>query len=422
MIIPLYFNYHEGGLIMSEFINNASIRQNQLKELIKQIHEGLSLKEAKKIFKEQFGEVTTEEIVQLEQSLISDGMKVEEVQRLCDVHAAVFDGSISDIHRPKEIQNQLGHPIQMFLSENKRIMELIDLEINPLLQDHSPTARLMLQIGLERLLDIDKHYSRKENLFFPVLEKKGNATIPKVMWGVDNEIRTELKDILSLFRNRNSKYEELIIRIEQLLNRVIDMVTKENNILIPMLTKEFKMYDWILIDKESDEIGYFLDTPKYDWVTQELKQVEEPKNENIDGLIQFDAGSLTQTEINAILNTVPFDMTFIDKDGNVKYFTQGKERIFARPTTILGRHVNMCHPPQSVHVVESIVNSFKNNEKDHEDFWIPLKDLFVHIRYYAVRDAFNEYLGTLEVTQNIKPIRELEGEKRLVSEREGESK
>lgn len=407
---------------MSEFINNASIRQNQLKELIKQIHEGLSLEEAKKIFKEQFGTVTTDEIVELEQSLITDGMKVEEVQRLCDVHAAVFDGSITDIHRPKEIKDYLGHPVQMFLAENKRIMELIDSEIKPMLNDQSKTAMLMLHIGLERLFDIDKHYSRKENLFFPVLEKKGNVTIPKVMWGVDNEIRNQLKNILGSFRTRHQEYSELLKSIEHLIVRVVDMVTKENNILIPMLMNEFKMYDWILIDKESDEIGYFLDTPKYDWVTQELKQVEEPKKDNIEGLIQFDAGSLSQIEVNSILNTVPFDMTFIDKDGNVKYFTQGKERIFARPITILGRHVNMCHPPQSVHVVESIINSFKNNEKDHEDFWIQMKDLFVHIRYYAVRDQFNEYLGTLEVTQNIKPIRDLKGEKRLVSERLGESK
>ena len=116
-----------------------------------------------------------------------------------------------------------------------------------------------------------------------------------------------------------------------------------------------------------------------------------------------------------MLNTLPFDMTFVDKDGHVKYFTQGKERIFDRPKTIIGRHVNMCHPPQSVHVVEEIVESFKSGRKDHEDFWIRLKDMFVYIRYFAVRSKNGEYLGTLEITQNIKPIVELEGEKRLVS-------
>lgn len=107
-------------------------------------------------------------------------------------------------------------------------------------------------------------------------------------------------------------------------------------------------------------------------------------------------------------------MTFIDKDGNVKYFIQGKERIFSRPLTILGRHVNLYHPPQSVHIGETIVNSFKNNEKDHEDFWIKMKDQFIFIRNYSVRDKNNQYIGTLEVTQDIKPIRDLEGEKRLI--------
>ena len=108
-------------------------------------------------------------------------------------------------------------------------------------------------------------------------------------------------------------------------------------------------------------------------------------------------------------------MTFVDKNGNVKYFTQGKERIFDRPHTVLGRHVNMCHPPQSVHVVEEIVASFESGEKDHEDFWIQMGPLFVHIRYFAVRDKEGKFLGTLEVSQNIKPIRDLEGEKRLIA-------
>jgi len=131
--------------------------------------------------------------------------------------------------------------------------------------------------------------------------------------------------------------------------------------------------------------------------------------------IQFGAGSLSQTEVNALLNTLPLDMTFVDKEGNVKYFSQGKERIFDRPSTIIGRHVSMCHPPSSVHVVEEIIECFESGRKDNEDFWIRMKDMFVYIRYFAVRDPSGDFLGTLEITQNIKPITELQGEKRLVS-------
>ena len=117
-----------------------------------------------------------------------------------------------------------------------------------------------------------------------------------------------------------------------------------------------------------------------------------------------------------MLNTLPFDITFVDKNDTVKYFSQGKERIFPRTKTILGRTVSNCHPPASVHVVEQIVEDFKSGKKDNEDFWIDMRGQFVYIRYFAVRDEKDEYLGTLEVTQDIKHIQEIRGEKRLVSD------
>ncbi len=189
------------------------------------------------------------------------------------------------------------------------------------------------------------------------------------------------------------------------------IINLEDNILLPLLIENLTYFNWVLVDSDQDEIGYFIDKPKHRWNKKSVSQEEVEVKE---GEVPFDAGVLSFLEANQILNTVPFDMTFIDKDGHVKYFTQGKERLFDRPKTILGRHVNMCHPPQSVHVVEKIVNSFKSKEKDFEDFWIQLKDRFVLIRYFAIRDKEDNYLGTLEITQDIKPIRALEGEKRML--------
>jgi len=117
-----------------------------------------------------------------------------------------------------------------------------------------------------------------------------------------------------------------------------------------------------------------------------------------------------------MFNTLPIDITFVDKDGAVKYFSQGKERIFARPKTIIGRQVQNCHPPASVHIVEKIVEDLRSGKKEHEDFWIRMGDQYVYIRYFAVRNEKGEYLGTMEVTQNIKPIQEISGEKRLMSD------
>lgn len=394
---------------MSELINN---RQEQLKALIKKIHDGLPLDEAKAIFKENFGSITTEEITAMEKNLIAEGMPVQEVQNLCDVHAALFDGSISDIHKSKDITEIKGHPAYVLKEENERIKDLISGEIKPYIDRFDKTSTLLLTVAFERLTEIGKHYSRKENLFFPALERQGITSIPKVMWGVDNEIRKSIKEILTRLKEGNSS--ELAAYIKKTLSRIEDMIIKENNILLPTLAEKLNMRDWYLAEKGSDEIGYFLEKPKDRWKEAKDQPQTENSRKNASDSVQFDAGELSPIELNSILNTIPFDMTFIDKNGHVKYFTQGTDRIFERPKSIIGRHVNMCHPPQSVHVVEAIINSFKDGSKDHEDFWINMGKAFVHIRYYAIRDKEKNYLGTLEVTQDIKPLRDLEGEKRLL--------
>lgn len=398
---------------MSELINN---RQQKLKEIIKSLHEGAKFEDARKEFEKHFKEVTTKEISAMEQALIKDGMAIEEIQRLCDVHAAVFEGSISDIHNINEHNAIKGHPIEVFKTENEALENLIKTEIEPHLGKNDKTAILMLRIAFDRLNEVDKHYKRKEMLFFPPLEKNGINGPPQVMWAVDDDIRAEIKDIINELAKPDFDFDKTQEKIKLAIHNVREMIFKEDNILLPLMIETLKYFDWIMIDSASDEIGYFLNPPAERWVDKEIPEIEEEQKitQKI-GEVLFDAGSLEPSVINAILNTVPFDMTFVDAEGYVKYFTQGKERIFDRPLTVIGRHVSMCHPPQSVHVVDEIIDSFKTGRKDSEDFWIPLKDIFVHIRYFAIRDKENNYLGTLELTQNIKPIRELEGQKRLLS-------
>jgi len=399
---------------MSELINNqAKERQKKLKNLIQKIHEGMPLQEAKKLFKKDFESITTEEIVQLEQGLMDEGMSMEDVQSLCDVHAAVFEGSISDIHKPKSMMTIPGHPAKVFSDENHRILSLIGEEIVPFMSKQDPNSFLRLRIGFERLMEVSKHYERKEQLFFPSLEKKGILSIPKVMWGVDNEIRDDLKHVKMMLDDPDSEYKTMLKAMKDAIERVKDMVMKEENILLPKLTETMSFYDWILADKGSDEIGYFLEAPKESWAAKNNQEKEEETVAE-DGNMSFDAGQLSQVQLNAILNTLPLDLTFVDKDGYVQYFTQGKDRIFSRPKTVIGRHVSLCHPPKSVHIVETIIDQFKSGEKDVEDFYIKFKDMYVYIRYFAVRDKEGSYLGTLEMTQDIEPIQALSGEKRLI--------
>lgn len=405
---------------MSEYINNSQQRKNQLKSLIRSLHEGNTKESVIQEFQKHFSTVSTTEISQIEQELIKEGLAVEEVQRLCDVHAAVFDGAISDIHATKDYSSIIGHPVNVLQMENKAIESVIREEIIPYFETFKThpdkTSILMLRVGFDRLSEVDIHYQRKEQIIFPYLEKHGITAPPKVMWGVDDDIRADIKRVITLLNDPHFDATIVIGAIDSAIQKTLDMISKENNILIPLISETFTFYEWIKIDGATPELGYCLVKPEKTWKV-ESPEITQNQTPNIPSeTIEMDAGHLSPNEINAILNTLPLDLTFVDANNKVKYFTQGQDRIFLRPKTIIGREVSMCHPPASVHIVEKIIDDFRLGKKDHEDFWIKMGQQFVYIRYYAVRDAQNNYLGTLEVTQNIKPITELQGEKRLVSE------
>lgn len=405
---------------MSELINNSEFRKKKLQELIRSLHEGKSIDEVKDEFKKHFGDVSTTEISQIEQALVKEGLPIEEVQRLCDVHASVFKGSIADIHTTKDYSKILGHPVNVFIEENNALEKLINEEIMPHFEKFKSHRGnmpiLMMRIGFEKLQELNIHYGRKEYLFFPYLEKHAITAPPKVMWGVDDEIRADIKDVNHILSKPIEDEVKLIEKIETTLKKILDMIFKENNILVPLLSETLSFYEWIKIDEESPEFGYAFVKPTRSWKVEKVEEPEQPIKTETPNEVMFDAGHLFPEEINAILNTLPLDLTFVDKENKVKYFTQGKERIFERPKTIIGRDVNLCHPPASVHVVEKIIESFQDGTKDHEDFWIKMKGMYVYIRYFAVRDKNGNYLGTLEVTQDIKEIKDLSGEKRLLSE------
>ncbi|MDF2988157.1 MAG: domain S-box protein [Eubacterium sp.] len=409
---------------MSEFINNREYRQKVLKEIIKELHNGKAIEDVKARFEELIKGISPTEISEMEQALIMEGMPVQEIQNLCDVHAAVFKGSIEEIHRPQKPEEVPGHPVHIFKLENRKLETLINDRIKPHLESlrdggSQDIAGKLLE-NFNTLWEIDKHYSRKENLLFPFMEKYGITAPPKVMWGVDDEIRAAIKDIRKSLADYNGNGGDVVKKAEEACNRVIEMIFKEENILFPMVLDTLAEDEWLKIQEASSEIGYCLVEPSAKWqpvkVNLENRAEEEGEQPSNNGYVKFDAGILTPEEINAMLNTLPVDITFVDKDGFVKYFTQGKERIFARPKTIIGREVKNCHPPASVHIVEGIVEELKSGKKDHEDFWIKMGNKYVHIRYFAVRNEKGEFLGVMEFTQDIKPIQDITGEKRLVSE------
>ncbi len=409
---------------MSELINNREHRKQVVKDVIRKLHEGASVDEVKEQFAEVLKGVSANEITIIEGELIKEGLPVEEVQRLCNVHAEVFKGSLEEIHHPEQTP---GHPVYTFKQENRAIEKHIEENIKPDLekfkQDDSKENIDNLIGDINLLWDIDKHYSRKENLIFPYLEKYNITAPPKVMWGVDDEIRAMIKDIkLSLMDYKGNK-DEIVEKTNKAIHEIKEMIFKEENILFPMALDTLTEDEWISIYDDSDEIGFCLIEPETEWRKRRAeakkeveKEIEKEATKTSEDYIKFETGYFTVEELESMLNTLPVDITFVDKNDTVKYFSQGKERIFARTKAVIGRSVQNCHPPASVHVVEKIVEDFKSGKKDHEDFWIKRGDKYVLIRYFAVRNKDGEYLGTLEFTQDIAPIKAIEGEKRLLSD------
>ena len=237
---------------------------------------------------------------------------------------------------------------------------------------------------------------------------------------MDDDIRDLLKEVKVLLEDYKGNKNEVAQKADEAIDQVKEMIFKEENILFPLMVDTLSEDEWLTVYRDSDEIGYTFITPTAEWKPEradfDKEQQEEEKADIESGVIRFETGFMSVHELETLLNHLPIDITFVDKDDRVKYFSQSSERIFPRPKSVIGRTVQNCHPPSSIHVVNKIVEDFKSGAKDHEDFWIRMGEKFVLIRYFAVRDKNGQYLGTVEVSQDIAPFQKLEGEKRLLSD------
>lgn len=405
---------------MSELINNREHRKKVLREIITDLHEGKPLAAVKARFDEVVKDLAPGELSAVEQSLINEGLPITEVQRLCDVHSAVFRDALE---QSPAMSVAPGHPVHTFQQENQALEKLIETEIKPLLNelrqaaaDRQKTVALELTAKLNLLWDIDKHYSRKENLLFPYLEKYGITAPPQVMWGVDDEIRAQLKETKKLAAAYQPDLQgDLISKAGDTLDRITEMIFKEEKILLPMALETLAEDEWQQILLDSDEIGYCLVEPAKGWkpVKSAAMSAAMTGETETGNAIKLDTGILRLQELELIFRHLPVDLTFVDKHDTVKFFSATKDRIFPRTRTIIGRKVENCHPPASVHIVDQLVADFKSGKKEQEDFWIPMGEKYVLIRYFAVRNEQGEYQGTLEVTQDIAELQKITGEKRI---------
>jgi len=407
---------------MSDRIDNSKYRKAKLKELILKLHDGESQAGVRQELVKTLGNIPYGEVVEVEQELIAEGLPEQEILKLCDAHSAVLEGHV-DVSASKDIPE--GHPVDVLIRENKALKKVTG-ETSALLasiaadeESEFKDAVLKLTALFNQLTDVDKHYQRKEYLLFPYLEKKGVTGPPKVMWGKHDEIRELLKGSLEILKMSDISREDLVSSFEIILqpaiNGVAEMITKEESILFPMLMDTLTDADWYDIQSQSLDIGFCLYDPVTEWKPGGIDSgsIDEPRKE--DGTIRLPSGSLSVEELAAVLNTLPVDMTFVDRNDKVKFFSQGKERIFQRSRAILNRDVRHCHPPASAHIVDKILEDFKSGKHDRAPFWIDMGGRFIHIEYFALRNDKGEYLGTLEVSQDLTGYRGLEGERRILS-------
>jgi DUF438 domain-containing protein len=413
-------------------------RQQVLKSLLLQLQDGVPVDDVKEIFARNFKDVSGGEIAAAEQSLIAGGVPVEEVQRLCDVHATLFEGHVAcapGAGTPSDPADAPGHPVWIMRQENAAFGKLISGTIRP----HIAAALAgegdaeAIRADVTELAKVGTHYRRKEETIFPHLEAHGVTAPSKVMWGKDDEVRGLVKQAESLARTAAGAGSTHVAaqKLAEACDAAESMVTKEENVLVPLALQTLDARDWKQVAEDGAEYGYVLidEPPKWRPSMIELAEAavnaaklggEAPAAPAVqptaglpgDGKVHLSTGAFTPQQLEAVLNTIPMDITFVDADDKTRYFSHGSDRLFARPMSCLGRDVYDCHPPKSQEMVHKVFNDFRTGARDTYEFWIHLHGKFVYIRYFAVRDADGTYLGALETTMDVTHIQELEGDNR----------
>jgi hypothetical protein len=387
-----------------------------LKDIIRRLHEGGEVEEQKRRFSELIRDISPAEISKMEQTLIEEGLPEEEVKRLCDVHVQVFKESLAGQPLPSAIP---GHPLHTLMEENRALEKhlafwnrLLDrLEAQgadwTLLQEDAAA-------GLNYLAEVEKHYLRKENQLFPVLEAKGISGPSKVMWAIHDDIRAMLRYLREKLGGKDMP--KFIAAGRKIGTVMADMIYKEEKILLPMSLETLDEMDWARVKHGEEEIGYAWVRPGTEWrPTVSLEDLPPlPSYSRPGSPVELATGALTPDQISLMLTHLPVDITFVDETDTVRYYSGTPERIFPRSPAVIGRKVQDCHPSGSVHLVNRILGAFRDGSRSSAEFWIQMKERYIFIRYFAVRDAGGAYRGCLEVSQDVTAIRGLQGERRLL--------
>ena len=358
-------------------------RLELLKSYIERVSKGEDLEAVRSDFVKNFKDVSSNEIVAAEESLIKSGLPLEKVQKLCDIHSALFHESNIIDESQKDLEKIPGHPLNILSLENKKIKSLAD----GVKEGEDKLKKI------SDLLKINSHYGKKAGLIYPLLKTKYKINGPSdVMWAVDDEIRRDLSKIIKA----NSYNQE---DLNKILDRVYEMIYKEESILFPLLKENFTEEEWNKIYGDLGEYGLDLVGELPLWKDYTPKEIS-PKEKISSGSLDFETGSLKLNEAMQILRTLDAELTFIDKDDLVRFYSEGEDKIFPRPKSCLNRDVTSCHPPKVVPMVKSLLDDFKNKRKDRLVVCRNIKGKKILVKYLAVYED-GEYIGTLETVEDI---------------------
>lgn len=442
-------------------------RIDVLKDILLRLHDGADAASVQEDFNQHFTGVSALEISMMEHELMGSdtGITFEDVMGLCNVHANLFKGAISDVEAPDAEQE--GHPVYLFKQENLALRAAM-LRIRRIIENYEKPEnepyRLDLLNGLRHQMSLlgqfDRHYTRKEKLFFPVMERYGHDAPPKVMWGVDDDIRDLFKTTQAkLDQLPNISIDQVSAAFEAFAKEFEEMIFKEEAILLMILLETLTQDDWLAIAKESDAYGYAIIKPTAVWqpyretfdtpkdlqeetdnkeslVAEDLSDTEQvtrvidtpegqltiqftPKKDEaaVDRTTTqaFGNGYLSVEQADLILNHLPMEITFVNKDDIFQYYndnTEPENMIFKRTPSQIGRHVELCHPPRVLEKVKKIFSLLRSGERNKVTMWYKSErsGKFIYVTYAAVRDRKGDFQGVLEYVQDIQVFRDLDGD------------
>ena len=404
-------NTDENSETKTEDTVQDSERVEQLKGFLKRLGTGEDLGAVREDFASQFAHVEASEIMKAEQGLMREGTPLAEVQQLCDLHSALFHGST--IHEQMESEHAKVEAVLEAQEKSKSVVSLVETVGHPLnrLTEENKALDVLIEATKVKVADktatvddvnevrqVSIHYAKKGDLLYPHLKVAYDISGPSmVMWTVDDDIRDGFGRLARAKSIDDAWYEEF----DGLLTRAQEMIYKEQNILFPICAENFSTEEWYQIYKDTEQYEEIFGVERVAWAEAEAALATQTTNASgDDNTIALIGGSLTVDQLNAMLNTMPMEVTFVDHEDINRYFNDG-EKVFKRPTTAIGRDVYSCHPPKIEPIVRGIIDSFRKGERDNVAVWLEKVGRPFYVNYMAVRDQNNNYLGTLELVQDM---------------------